>query len=123
VYAIHFETVAIPAHCFTEENMSPINDDTNWESVYLCGDRISIWGKYLEPGPKQLQKNLEQGIWSCLLLGSDLEYGWMLLLIVDWRDSLTASRVGGFYVRFPDHIEDIGKTIEQEYGRRKVRLI
>jgi hypothetical protein len=120
VYAIHFEALSVPIKNFTASDLGPIKDDTEWTHVLFCGKSGGWWGKMGTETPKEFQKNIEQGVWSCLLLGFAKQQ--KFLLVVEWIDALTAVRVGGTAGQFRGRI-DAMENVEQTCERIKVRLI
>ncbi|KAK0653138.1 heterokaryon incompatibility protein-domain-containing protein [Cercophora newfieldiana] len=129
--ALHFQAPLVPTSVFEEASRSCPSDD--WDRLLITGRRM--WGKTKLPTkrPSELFGLLRNGTWSCLWLGdhhiriegNSWTKGISFLLVVEWQDSKTASRVGALVLDYS--VDDIDQRVdlvaEEDCQWVKVRLI
>lgn len=93
--AVSLTAREVPATLF-----STVGDTDSWSDCTVVGHRLLVEGVQLPTAtPSVFLERLKSNAWSCLLLGdywSDKSYeeDWRFLLIVEWGDSETATRIG-----------------------------
>jgi hypothetical protein len=124
VTAVQFSVCMIPAEVFTTHQGSrPLDEATTWDQVWISGAKpFSV----TQPSktPREFQKNVQRGVWSCLLLGFSYDGpeskppNKAFFLVVEWKDDLTAVRADGFPV-YGGTLHESSQMLEP----RTVRLV
>jgi hypothetical protein len=124
VIGVQFTASLVPAEGFTTKGLAPLDQGTTWDQVRIYGARLGPSALRLSETPSVYQKNIQQGVWSCLALGFKIKYrrpdevSDVFLLVVEWKDHLTAVRVNGFNV-WGHMLPSFLQTLE----RKTVRLV
>jgi hypothetical protein len=124
VIGVQLTASLVPAEGFTTKGSAPLDQRTTWDQVRIYDARLGPSALRLSETPRVYQKKIERGAWSCLALGFKVKYrrsdevSDVFLLVVKWKDHLTAVRVNGFNV-WGHMLPTFFRTLE----RKNVRLV
>ncbi|KAK0618909.1 hypothetical protein B0T14DRAFT_565816 [Immersiella caudata] len=125
--AIHFEAPVVPSATL-ETAITP----HSWLGLQIRGMPEGIYVSLLAAQPTktpdEFAQRLEDGSWSCLWLGNfhlDIHGNHSFLLVIEWQNAETATRVGALVLRWPKDSEGRAAKFIPDEERKwaRVRLI